>query len=205
MKRIPLRLRFSWLLLGATTLAGLTAAGCRAPLRGPELVSPDAVVLDLPILQQDELYECGLVSITALCQYYQREIPESARVELIRTASEKEGLSGAELRAALEALDMEVFLFEGTLDHAPTGLYTHADAGRPTLVMISKDGRSNHYCLCLGYDETLGNVFLLDPRRGRITSPVAAFERDWERARRFTLLAVPAEFSADGPAVATGD
>ena len=196
--------------LSLAKLAAIVAAtalvvpACRTPAaRGPTTISPDAVVLDLPILRQDELYECGLVSITALCQYYQREIPAEQRQELVRVASESRGLSGGELSDALESLGMEVFLFQGTLDRSPTGLYAHADAARPTIVMLSKDGETHHYCLCLGYDEALGNVFLLDPRRGRIATPVAAFERDWERSKRFTLLAIPAETRLPGPPVAT--
>lgn len=177
---------------GALLLAlVVVCGGCKQqPLR-PELMSPEAVMLDLPVFHQDELYECGLVSITALCQYYHIEIPPEQRIELLRIANEREGLSGGELRDALVKLGLEVFLFQGTLDHSETGLYHHADDGRPLLVMLSKNGKSNHYCLLLGYDEPLGNVFLLDPIQGRISTPARAFENEWERAQRFTLLAIP--------------
>jgi ABC-type bacteriocin/lantibiotic exporter with double-glycine peptidase domain len=181
----------------------LLFAGCRTETAlKPELMSPQAVVLDLPVLHQDELYECGLVSITALCQYYHVEIPEAQRAELVQIAHDRHGLSGAELRDALEKLGMEVYIFPGRLDHSETGLYHQADDGRPALVMRSSPSKPNHYCLLLGYDEPLGNVYLLDPVQGRITTPAQAFENDWARAGRFTLLAVPvrtASLAVDNP------
>ena len=60
------------------------------------------------------------------------------------------------------------------------------------LAMISADGDTNHYCLVNGYDASTEAVFLLDPRRGSIGMSAPDFERLWEEARRFTLLATPA-------------
>lgn len=166
----------------------LALAGCAGP--APQL-SEEAVVLQLPLVRQDELYECGLVSISALCGYYGVSIPADLRAELALVAVEQEGLSGSELRAALESLGMEVFVFAGTLDYSETGLKRHTDRGRPTIVMISDDGQHHHYCLFLGYDEPLDQVVLLDPRRGRVLLPTDVFDRTWRRSRRFTLLSLP--------------
>jgi hypothetical protein len=88
----------------------LVGAGCRsAPLRATPL-SESAVRLELPLIRQDTLYDCGLV----------------------------------------EALGMEVFLFQGSLDRSPTGLYGQVDAMRPPLVMLCPDGDTHHYGLVLG-------------------------------------------------------
>lgn len=188
----------------ALLLAALAplALGCRTR---PPVLSDEAVVLELPVVRQDELWECGLVSITALTSYYGIEMPAERRAGLAETAAEGEGLSGAELRAALEPLGLEVFVFPGTLDGGPAGLYGHVDRGRPPLVMLSSDGSAHHYCLVLGYDPPRGHVVLLDPRRGRVVLPEEVFERSWERSSRFTLLAVPLETGsgtvhAGGPA-----
>lgn len=173
-------------------VAAAAVAACQAgPLR-PALVSEHAVILGLPLVQQDALYECGLVSISALCGYHRVALPADEREQLVRMAAEREGLSGAELREVLEPLGLEVHVFPGTLDRSPTGLYHHIDAGRPLLVMTLERWGAPHYSLVCGYDETLGHVYLLDPRRGAVMWPTAAFERIWERAERFTLLAVPA-------------
>jgi ABC-type bacteriocin/lantibiotic exporter with double-glycine peptidase domain len=168
----------------------LALAGCRTTRVEP-LLSESAVMLDLPLVHQDELYECGLVAMSALCQYWSVEIPPEQRAELSRLAADEKGLSGDELRAALEADGMEVFLFHGSLDRTETGLYRHVDAGRPLLVMVSPDGENHHYCLVLGYDEPKRNVVLLDPARGQVLRPCDAFEKSWESCQRFTLLATP--------------
>jgi ABC-type bacteriocin/lantibiotic exporter with double-glycine peptidase domain len=165
------------------------AVGCQTL---PPPLSKDAVVLELPLVQQDELWECGLAAITALSAYYGVELPPERRASLAAMAVEREGLSGAELRAALEGEGFSVFVFAGVLEGGATGLFDNVDAGRPPLVMVSDDGVLHHYCLVLGYDSPAGHVVLLDPRRGRVVLPVETFERDWERSNRFTLLATPA-------------
>lgn len=188
-----MRPRHTWLL---SALALLPLLGCAGPA---PLLSDDAVVLQLPLVRQDELFECGLVSISALCGYYGVRIPPDLRAELAAVAVEQEGLSGAELRTALETLGMQVFVFPGTLDRTETGLLRQTDRGRPAIVMVSDDGEHHHYCLFLGYDEPRGQIVLLDPRRGRVLLPTEVFARDWGRSRRFTLLSLPLESSAENP------
>lgn len=168
----------------------LATGACAAPRPAPQL-SDQAVVLGLPLVRQDALYECGLASVSALCAYYGVDLPAERREELARLAREERGLSGGELRDALEGEGLEVFLFPGTLDREATGLYHHLDQGRPLLVLVSPRDDQNHYVLVHGYDPGLGNVVLLDPQRGQLALPTAAFANDWERARRFTLLALP--------------
>jgi ABC-type bacteriocin/lantibiotic exporter with double-glycine peptidase domain len=177
------------LAVGLLLLAG---AACRSSGYAPQL-SESAVTLDLPLVRQDDLYACGLASISALCQYWGVPIPAEESAALAALAAEKEGLSGGELCAALERFGMETFLFQGEIDRSPTGLLHHVEAGRPLLVMLSPDGEANHYCLVLGFDEPRANLILLDPRKGEILVPFERFRRDWERCRRFTLLACKKE------------
>ena len=183
---------------GWVALCALIGAvlGCRSAELAPGALSESAVTLDLPLVRQDDLHACGLASVAALCQYWGVEIPAAEREELARTAAENEGLSGAELCAALERAGLETFLFQGSLDRSPTGLFAHVDEGRPLIVMLSptagrapSEGSGHHYCLVLGYDEPRGNLVLLDPARGEVLSPLASFEKSWEACRRFTLLA----------------
>lgn len=155
------------------------------------MLSESAVTLDLPLVRQDELHECGLSAIAALCQYWNLEIPPELRQELAERAKEEKGLSGGELRRALESVGMETFLFRGTLDRAETGLYKHVDAGRPLLVMFAIAEEENHYGLVLGYDEPRRTLVLLDPARGEVLRRVEVFEKSWNDCDQFTLLAVP--------------
>jgi ABC-type bacteriocin/lantibiotic exporter with double-glycine peptidase domain len=176
-------------LAGALVAVALASTGCSsAPARtGP--LSEDAVRLDLPLVRQDALYDCGLASLSALCAYWGVELSAEKRAELAETAELESGLSGDEMRAALSELGLDVYLFSGSLDRAVTGLYSHVDAGRPPLVMLSPDARNQHYGLVLGYDETRGALIVLDPSRGEVLTSTAAFERDWARCGNFTLLA----------------
>jgi ABC-type bacteriocin/lantibiotic exporter with double-glycine peptidase domain len=175
----------------ALALLALLLAGsaCSSVAKPQAPLSESAVRLDLPLVHQDALYDCGLASISALCQYWGVEIPAAERADLARTAEARAGLSGSELQSALEQLGFEVFLFEGSLDRTATGIFSNIDAGRPLLVMLSSDGTRHHYGLVLGYDEPHGNLILLDPMKGELLVPQPAFERDWTRCQRFTLLA----------------
>ncbi len=176
-------------LAGALVALALVSTGCSsAPSRSGPL-SEDAVRLDLPLVRQDALYDCGLASLSALCAYWGVELSAEKRAELAETAELEAGLSGDEIRATLLDLGLDVYLFSGSLDRAVTGLYSHVDAGRPPLVMLSSDARNQHYGLVLGYDETNGALIVLDPSRGEVLTSTAAFERDWARCGNFTLLA----------------
>jgi ABC-type bacteriocin/lantibiotic exporter with double-glycine peptidase domain len=175
-----------------TLAASIALAGCGAAPLAASALSADAVVLPLPVVPQDELYECGLAALSSLCQYHRVELPAPVREALVATAAERQGLSGTELRAALEPLGLEVLVFPGTLDHELTGLYRHVDQGRPLLVMTHERFGTPHYGLFAGYDPARGTVYLLDPRRGPVVWPAATFEAHWQRAGRFTLLATPA-------------
>jgi ABC-type bacteriocin/lantibiotic exporter with double-glycine peptidase domain len=186
-----------WSSAAAALVLAAVVSGCASgPVRPPTL-SASAMVLPTPLVPQDELHECGLAAVSSLCGFYRVEIPEAQRRELAALALEREGLSGAELRAALERLGFEVYVFEGSFDRAPTGVLGHLAHGRPLLVMTSDDSL-NHYSLLIGHDPELANVVLLDPRRGRVLLPDETFQRQWGAVRRFTLLAVPASPAGAG-------
>jgi ABC-type bacteriocin/lantibiotic exporter with double-glycine peptidase domain len=182
----------------ATIALALAAVACASTTsRRAQMLSDEAVTLDLPFVPQDALHECGLVSISALCQYWNVAIPADERARLAQLAKREEGLSGGELQEALDGLGFETFLFPGTLDHAATGVFGQVDAGRPLLVMIAPEPGKRHYVLFLGYDEPERDVCLLDPVRGRVIVPYEAFERTWSGCDRFTLLAVPVNPSSN--------
>jgi ABC-type bacteriocin/lantibiotic exporter with double-glycine peptidase domain len=187
----------------------LALAGCRSTKVGSPLLSDQAVMLDLPLVRQDELYNCGLAAISALCQYWDVDLPADQRATLARLASDEKGLSGNELRAALESRGFDTFLFRGALDRSDTGVYKQIDAGRPLVVMVSPDGKAHHYCLVLGYDEPRENVVLLDPARGQVLRTTRQFDKDWAVCERFTLLACPKDTATaaaekkEGPDLAT--
>lgn len=179
--------------------AALALAACTTVELHPVEISSEAVLLTVPSVPQDELYECGLASVSALCEYYALTIEADEASRLAEIAAREEGLSGAELRTALEGAGFEVFIYPGTLDHDVSGLYHHVDRGRPLLVMISVHDGEHHYCLVTGYDPEHANVFLLDPRRGSLVLSTLAFDALWKKAGQFTLLALPRSAPATPP------
>jgi ABC-type bacteriocin/lantibiotic exporter with double-glycine peptidase domain len=182
--------------LVALAFFGASCASMATTKLHADQISPSATVLELPIVRQDAMYECGLVAVSSLCSYYGVDLTPEQTAGLAERAAQENGLSGGELRGVLEAHDMEVFVFQGTLDDGMLGLRHHVNNGRPLLVMTARDGL-RHYCLFIGYDEQLHNVVLLDPRRGRVVLPNAVFENAWNDAERFTLLAVPRSEPSD--------
>ncbi|MEQ1891631.1 MAG: cysteine peptidase family C39 domain-containing protein [Planctomycetota bacterium] len=167
-------------------------------------ITPYTVLLVVPAVAQEELHECGLASLATLCGYHGVAIPVEQRQRLATRAREREGLSGAELRAALLELGLEAYLFQGSLDDASTGLYHQIDRGRLPLVMISLDGETLHTCLVTGYDPSTKSVYLYDPERGHLRLAADNFDELWTKARHFTLLALPREPAPD-EANAVGD
>jgi len=179
--RVPRRL--------TAALALLLAAGCASSRY--QTLSPSATVLPTPLVEQDQLHECGLAALSSLCGFYQVPIPDAERQQLAQLAAQEQGLTGAELRESLQRLGFDVWIFEGTFDRTPTGVLHHVEQGRPLMVMTCEHDQ-NHFCLLIGHDPELGNVVLLDPRRGRVLLPDETFEQEWNAVRHFTLLAVPA-------------
>lgn len=180
----------------AFALIAAALAGCFAEPVRPGPYTDRSVVLPMPIILQEELHECGLIALTSLCRFHGRRLAEDQRTLLAEVAREREGLSGAELCEALNALGMDTWLFEGRLGRGPTGAYDHLDAGRPLLVMITAEREAHHYCILAGYDPLLELVYLFDPRLGHVSLPAATFERRWSEAGHFTLLALPRDPSA---------
>lgn len=173
-----------------TLLALLCGGGCVSS--GLDRVSNQARILEVPgTPQPSETYACGPVAVESLCAYWRVPFPEATRADIARTAERDHGLSGAQMRAALEGLGFETFLFEGRLDHGATGLFHQIDTARPALLMLSPRPEHGHYVLCIGYDEPERNVCLLDPVHGRILVHYATFEKAWSAREHFTLLAVP--------------
>jgi ABC-type bacteriocin/lantibiotic exporter with double-glycine peptidase domain len=169
------------------------AAACAAPDRGWYPLSDRAVLLAVPLVRQDRLFDCGMAAVAALCAYHGVTPDPRAAAELAALAEERQGLSGGEVRDFLAAQGLQATIFRGTPDRAETGALRHLDAGRPLLVMLSfDDGALFHYCLLVGYDPGFDAVHLLDPRRGLVLLPMPHFDRLWRLADRFSLLAQPA-------------
>lgn len=184
--------------LACLAICAATAA-CRTPSPLGTL-SPQAVVIDVPALRQEEVSECGLVALEILGRTYGIAIPAALHAELAQRARDEQGLSGGEVSQALQDVGFETYVFAGALDRSVTGLYHHLDLGRPLIAMSAAREGHNHYEVVIGYDPPTTSLVLLDPVQGRVVRPAAVFDAAWERCGRFTLLALPIpKASGDSP------
>lgn len=173
--------------------AALIAGACGACASRPtiEPLSAQAVVIDVPLLQQEHEFECGFVALEIVCRHHGVALSAECAAPLRDAAVANGGLSGAEIRDALERSGYEAYVFAGALDRSPIGVYTHLDRGRPLIAMSSTEDGHRHYEVLIGYDAPRDNLILLDPVRGRVARARTVFETGWARCGRFLLLALP--------------
>jgi ABC-type bacteriocin/lantibiotic exporter with double-glycine peptidase domain len=156
---------------------------------------PPGVWLDVPFVKQDK-DGCGASSIAMVMQYWQqqqgRSGSPSTEVGQIQRALYSEAAHG------IYASDMEwyfqqngyvVFTFSGEW----ADLKQHLEKGRPLIVALKPGSMLPlHYVVVAGLDEKRQLVLLNDPaQRKLLKEDRSRFEKEWQAAGRWTLLAVP--------------
>lgn len=171
---------FLGLLLGAASAAPLENAG---------------IWLDVPFVRQTK-DACGAASLSMLLQYWSqheaRIAPEKYDATAIQQAlyrPEARGIFASDMRRYLDETGFRTFVFRGGWDD----LRAHLVRGRPLIVCLKPGGRAPlHYLVVVGLDWQAGAVFVNDPARGRLRRiNRGEFEKQWQAAENWTLLAVP--------------
>ncbi len=154
------------------------------------------VWLDVPYVKQTE-DGCGSAAIAMLLQYWSAHgTPITASQD---AAAIQKQLYSRKARGIF-ASDMEQYFREaGFREFAVraewSDLRQHLEQGRPLIVSIQL-GRAKaplHYVVVTGMDWEREAVFVHDPARGKLLRVERQeFEREWEAARNWMLLAVPA-------------
>ncbi|HLW79942.1 MAG TPA: cysteine peptidase family C39 domain-containing protein, partial [Terriglobia bacterium] len=99
------------------------------------------------------------------------------------------GTPGSAMRRYFEQSGFRAFVFQGEW----SDLERQIGQGRPLIVAL-RESRSFHYAVVAGVDTQQGLVLLNDPaRRKLLQTDRAEFERAWNAAGRWTLLAVPGQ------------
>jgi ABC-type bacteriocin/lantibiotic exporter with double-glycine peptidase domain len=184
LRRLPLCVA---LLLGAA-LPGCAALEVRSP--ASFAYSGEAARLDVPLVSQESPNLCGLAALAMLTRYHRAFLSEANRESIAAAATRDQGTSGALLKSVLESEGYFVSVFQGSLDDEATGLYRHLRAGRPLIAMLSM-GEYRHYVVVAGFDPVRDVLVVLDPVAGELAMRTRRFLAMWEKANRFTLLAVP--------------
>ncbi|CAG0929358.1 hypothetical protein PLCT1_01021 [Planctomycetaceae bacterium] len=182
-----LRLLALSLLLAVTGCAFMDTG---RPLREAKL-SQEAVVLVVPVVMQDDQYDCGVSALSMMLAYYGHPCDKEKSAALRVKANQDQGLTGADLENYLKAEGLETALFKGDLTSGIHGLYYHLDRGRPLVVAMNVSDDGNHFVLVTGYDPANDWILIQDPQRGALVCVSGQFEWAWNRAQHFTLLATP--------------
>ena len=155
------------------------------------------VWLEVPYVKQTE-DGCGSAAIAMLLQYWSAHGTHVAVGRADSAAIQKQLYSRK--AHGIFASDMQRYLREsGFRDFAVRGewsdLRRHLEQGRPLIISL-QPGRAMvplHYVVVTGMDWEREAVFVNDPARGKLLRiERKEFEKEWQAARNWMLLAVPA-------------
>ena len=107
------------------------------------------------------------------------------------------GIYASDLERYLRDTGFRVFALRGEW----SDLRDHLSKGRPLILSIEPGGPHAplHYVVATGMDWQRDAVFVNDPARGKLLRiERAEFEKEWQAAKNYLLLAVPASAPADG-------
>ncbi len=155
------------------------------------------VWLEVPYVKQTE-DGCGSAAIAMLLQYWSAHGTPVAAGRADATAIQKQ-LYSRKARGIF-ASDMQRYLREsGFREFAIRGewsdLRQHLEQGRPLIISIQPGSAKVplHYVVVTGIDWEREAVFVNDPARGKLLRiERQEFEKEWQAARNWMLLAVPA-------------
>ena len=178
------------------TFAGFLLSIFPAFLTQAASAKASGVWLEVPYVKQTE-EGCGSASIAMLLQYWGAH---GAAIEADRTdvtAIQKRLYSRK--AHGIFASDMErYFRDSGFREFAITGGWTdlreHLEQGRPLIVSIQPGSAKVplHYVVVTGMDWEREAVLVNDPARGKLLRiERQEFEKEWQAARNWMLLAVP--------------
>jgi ABC-type bacteriocin/lantibiotic exporter with double-glycine peptidase domain len=154
------------------------------------------VWLDVPFVKQTE-EGCGSASISMLLQYWSGRGTVLAPLQADAGAIQEKlysrkarGILASEMERYLRESGFRVFAFSGVW----SDLQQHLEKGRPLIVSIQPAGARAvlHYVVVTGIAWQHHAVFVNDPVRGKlIRIERTEFEKQWEAASNWMLLAVP--------------
>lgn len=152
--------------------------------------------LDVPFVKQTE-EGCGSASLAMLLQYWKAhgatvsaENEDANSIQAKLYSHKGRGIFASNMQKYLEEAGFRVFSIAGEWND----LRKHLSQGRPLILSIQPPGRKAplHYVVVTGVDWEHQAVFFNDPARGKlIRVERSEFEKEWQAARNWMLLAVP--------------
>lgn len=158
--------------------------------------APAGIWLDVPFIAQPE-NGCGAASAAMVMQYWDKDLhrAHSARsdVETIQRAlysKQARGILASELEKYLKNSGYRTFAIRGEWQD----LRENIGKGRPLIVSVAPSGAHHplHYVVVAGVDADGEAVFVNDPAQQKLLRVARAdFEKEWNEAGSWTLLALP--------------
>jgi predicted double-glycine peptidase len=159
------------------------------------------VWLEVPYVKQTE-DGCGSAAISMLLQYWSAHGTAVASSRADAAAIQKQ-LYSRKARGIFASDMQRYFRDSGFREFAVRGewsdLRQHLEQGRPLIVSIQPGAERGsakvplHYVVVTGMDWEQEAVFVNDPARGKLLRMERQeFEKEWQAARNWMLLAVPA-------------
>jgi predicted double-glycine peptidase len=154
------------------------------------------VWLDVPFVQQEKK-GCGAAAIAMVMQYWRQKqgkeadaAADAGQIQRALYSKEAHGIYASEMRQYFEREGFRAFAFAGEW----SDLEQHLEKGRPLIVALkpAANGASLHYVVVAGIDVERQVVLVNDPaQRKLLKQDRSSFEREWNAAGKWTLLAVP--------------
>jgi ABC-type bacteriocin/lantibiotic exporter with double-glycine peptidase domain len=146
-----------------------------------------AVWIDVPFVKQ-EPNRCGAAAVAMLMRYWEREA-DPQTISQVLYSQKVQGISGADVERFLRESGFRTFVFRGEWQD----LEQHLAKGRPLMVCLRPGHAAPlHYVVVAGVDASQGVVFVNDPARRKLLKVErGTFEKDWNAANGWTLLALP--------------
>ena len=162
------------------------------------LLAADAsgVWLDVPFVKQQK-DGCGSASVAMVMQYWLQQAGQAAgesadpqHIQRALYSSRAHGIYASDLGRYLQQQGFQTFVFRGTW----TDLRQQLLKGRPLIVGLGTTAGSGplHYVVVTGLDWQLHLVLVNDPaERKLLKRDRSSFEKQWQTAGNWVLLAVP--------------
>jgi ABC-type bacteriocin/lantibiotic exporter with double-glycine peptidase domain len=156
---------------------------------------PSGVWLDVPFVKQEK-NGCGAASVAMVMQYWQQQQgrsgapnTEAERIQRDLYSDPGHGIYASAMEGYFQRNGYHTFAFRGGWQD----LEQHLKKGRPLIVAV-KPGSTLplHYVVVAGLDQGRQLVLLNDPaERKLLKEERSRFEREWNAAGAWTLLALP--------------
>ncbi len=119
----------------------------------------------------------------------QNEAADVGQIQQALFSSQAHGIYAADVKRYLDQQGFQTFVFRGDEDL----LRHHIEQGRPLIVALQpSSGRLLHYVVVAGVDRGQHVMIVNDPAQRKLLKVDSrTFEKEWQAAGYWTLLAIP--------------